>query len=434
LKELALLALIYEEEICRLHSTCRRPHDCRGLEGPRANIDSNRVFWAHKDHSVNVDMLDEEYQDHDRGVEAFKRDISVPELRDLVISCIRKQALTALFHFPDTGSRNRLMNFPGVLDRGDEYPQTIEFRQARGTLNQEEIAMWVKFCIGLVQLAKFYAQNPDRFLVKTWEDKIDVFDLLRDMQLGEDAVLWWERRQAKYAHLEDEDARSDNEEEPSDAESPSEGAGDDDDEHGGGGDSGDDGGEDRPNSGGGAASEAPGSSGGGRGDDDGGSGDDYWNSLRTISSDSSQSVRSISGDPPEISEAVGSSRHDNNDNIDDDELSADEDYPFNRLRPFAGGNPHGTRLNHFYSDGLTQAQVNDIENRIHMEFPGKHTRLQTVAHSNESGSDIRGEESHPEHLNQLRAQYETAELAMIEWRRNEQSPSSILRYFTLLTK
>lgn len=112
--------------------------------------------------------------------------------------------------------------------RAKEFLKTIEFRQARGSLCDQEIMHWVKFCLGLVQLAALYQKDRSRFPVKDWpgslqpdgfryRGRIDVFDLIRNMNLGQDELSYWEAKLAYYqmGFPGDKDDRTDNELPPS---------------------------------------------------------------------------------------------------------------------------------------------------------------------------------------------------------------------------
>lgn len=225
LEELAIILLIYEEEISRLHPPCRRPYSKNGQDGPRGSIDSNRIFWVLPDSTETPDRSSRQFQDLDRTLAELKRQYrTVDELKNYVRYRIpdenrAKERLIKRMNYPAGpdengqgahrfGNRNRIVNFTTAI-RGPEFPKTIEFRQARGSLCDQEIMHWVKFCIGLVQLADFYRETPEKFRVKDWEDvhqsdgtyqrnKIDVFDLMRDMQLGDDEISYWQTKVAFY--------------------------------------------------------------------------------------------------------------------------------------------------------------------------------------------------------------------------------------------
>ncbi|KAG0647926.1 hypothetical protein D0Z07_5622 [Hyphodiscus hymeniophilus] len=251
LKELALILLVYEEEICRLHPPCRRPHHRKGFDGPRGSLDSNRLSWV-KDGGPMPDRHSRQFQELDRTVTGLKGQWpSINELRtDLRTYIDTNDDLALYMNAPpgatphNFGNRNRLVNFTTAAARGDQYPKTIEFRQARGSLCAQEIMHWVKFCVGIVKLATLYKENSDKFPIKNWpdstpgpngiieHDRIDVFDLIRDMKLPQEEVEYWRRTMALYqlGQPGDENDRTDNELPPSESVSDSQESGD---SHGG---------------------------------------------------------------------------------------------------------------------------------------------------------------------------------------------------------
>ena len=108
--------------------------------------------------------------------------------------------------------------------RTPDLPQTVEFRQAKGSLNGEDNNHWVDFCIEIVKLAHLYAADPERFRVKNWTDvrsddrewernRIDVFDLMRDMELDDEAITYWAERVSRFMGYvkDDENDRLDDE-------------------------------------------------------------------------------------------------------------------------------------------------------------------------------------------------------------------------------
>jgi hypothetical protein len=73
---------------------------------------------------------------------------------------------------------------------------TVEFRQHDGSLDAVEIGHWVRFCSGLVKLAyKYDEQNWECFPdFRSWSDKLDLRDLLEDMELPLETLLFYEHR------------------------------------------------------------------------------------------------------------------------------------------------------------------------------------------------------------------------------------------------
>jgi hypothetical protein len=248
---LAYIILIYEDEISRLHPPCRRPEH----EAAKGNIESNRLGMMIP---KNEDLTKGAFQRLDCSTAVISKRYMFEELleRLLILRGGSEDPASALVHlailmnFPWNGpkypaDRNRLVNFTSATRRKD-YPYTIEFRQARGSLSAEDISRWVDCCVGLVRLADLYMQDPGLIPVFGWEDTfsngrivrnhINVFDLINNMELGDDAIRFWETKVARYmcGAKWDADDRTDNEVRPDDDPYSSDSDG------GGGGGSGDD--------------------------------------------------------------------------------------------------------------------------------------------------------------------------------------------------
>lgn len=193
-----MILLIYEDEISKLHPQCRR-HWHPATKGTLA---SNRIGVLH-----GINDVDEKIEDVECSLTALQKEYTVLRLRNKIVlggsSMVR---MSKLFNGPVTGGdayingdRNRLVNFTSAVRgqnaEGKDFPSTIEFRQARGSLEMKDIRKWVDFCIGLVRLAHFYHDNPDKFPVKKWEDRISVFDLIAQMDLGAEAEEYWSQKQ-----------------------------------------------------------------------------------------------------------------------------------------------------------------------------------------------------------------------------------------------
>jgi hypothetical protein len=238
LKELAVLTIAYEEVISRLHPPCR----AHGHKATFGNSDSNRLaFMFHEIEPAKRKDL----SDTDCSTVEFREEYTLPALRARIDQCKNMEELSQLMCWPSghtpltiNGNRNRFVNWT-YLCRGSDYPQTIEFRQARGTLEPEEVHRWVDFCVGLVRLAEFYANNPDRFPLTSFRQERpapgvivpnlteDCFGLMDQMGLSAEAKEFWWRKVVRYMQysLDDVDDRTDNELAPQ--EEPTEGTGDD---------------------------------------------------------------------------------------------------------------------------------------------------------------------------------------------------------------
>ncbi|KAH7410949.1 hypothetical protein BKA64DRAFT_772357 [Cadophora sp. MPI-SDFR-AT-0126] len=224
-RSLALILLVYEEEIARLHPPCRRP----GHPNTEYQFSSNRLGFM-KENLENIfpnrlvgptiKTTIDECLGVDCSTAAISQKASIPQIR-AGLSKYSDMDVVALLNWPRTpraggrekinralGDKDRQVNLTYLM-RTPDLPQTVEFRQAKGSLNAEDINHWVDFCIGIVRLAHLYAADPERFRVKNWGDvrlpdgrwernRIDVFDLMRDMELSEEAVRYWEERVGRW--------------------------------------------------------------------------------------------------------------------------------------------------------------------------------------------------------------------------------------------
>lgn len=250
LKELAVILIVYEEEIAKLHPPCRRPNHAATI----GIAESNRMGIMEHPEDKNTRLFDASTKaligKHGVHIERIRQDVRrIMDKKELA----RYMNAPARWSYPD-GNRHRQVNFLSLV-RGDDYPSTIEFRQARGSLRPKDILMWVDFCLGLVRLAHLYHAKPDLFPTDALDDyydergellnaRVDVFDLIQDMGLSADAVRYWELTKALYASgmIGDENDRTDNELSPPEpTDYPDDESGGSDDEDKGEGDDGDDG-------------------------------------------------------------------------------------------------------------------------------------------------------------------------------------------------
>jgi len=213
LKELAMILLIYEDEISRLHSKCRRPNH----PATAGVLGSNRTAF----------MLDDlTYKSHypklDCSTPALAKRYSIPQLRGMMERRFKsKEVLSQRMNGPvpenakayPNGTRHRLVNFTTTCRKPDEdtgkaFPSTIEFRHAQGSLDSVHVLKWIEFCVGLVRLAHEYASKSKNFRVHDWGnpanpigsmDHISVWDLIEDMGLPEESKRFWKTREAKYS-------------------------------------------------------------------------------------------------------------------------------------------------------------------------------------------------------------------------------------------
>ncbi|KAB8292220.1 hypothetical protein EYC80_007962 [Monilinia laxa] len=214
LKELAAILLIYEDEISRLHPKCRRP----GHRVARSNLTSNRMLTFLGPNFVPFLGNVQDIWDQPTETSLFRKLITIQQIRDEIGQLQDEQKLADYMCFPGT-QKTRVVNFRRL--KSSIHPRTIEFRQARGSLDINDINYWVDFCLGLVQLAEYYVHNPGA-RIKSWSEdtkehigKLDVFQLMAEMKLDRRSINYWRSRVAKYMTWEDEDERSDVEDIPS---------------------------------------------------------------------------------------------------------------------------------------------------------------------------------------------------------------------------
>lgn len=213
LKELACILLIYEEEISRLHPRCRRP----GHPVARGNLISNRLHTLLGADYITYEETVQEIWDQPAETSLYRKQRTIQQIRDEVDQLRDEKELAGYMCFPLTHT-SRLVNFLSL--RSSLRAHTIEFRQARGSLNVKDVTHWVDFCLSLVQLAEYYVFNPDD-RIKEWPDEnnnameeVDIFKLMDAMKLSERSVSFWRSKVAKYMGFREEDNRSDTEKLP----------------------------------------------------------------------------------------------------------------------------------------------------------------------------------------------------------------------------
>ena len=96
------------------------------------------------------------------------------------------------------------MNLTNVI-RTDGCPRTVEFRQAAGTLDPNDIEHWVNFCVALVRLAHEKAQrygtgsttevyDGSGYPYREWSGNMSVQDLFEMMGFDEEEKGYWRGR------------------------------------------------------------------------------------------------------------------------------------------------------------------------------------------------------------------------------------------------
>ncbi|CAL3967342.1 unnamed protein product [Diplocarpon coronariae] len=249
-KELAMILLVYEDEIARLHPPCRRPGHLNAAFSSSSNrlglikegLDRfpGRLCGPGVDTSMAACTNLTEPVGGVTGVDCSLRAVSqvasIPDIRAAMEKATVEQ-MVELLNWPavsrfnekpnrENGDKDRQVNLTYMVRSGN-LPKTIEFRQAKGSLDFGDISRWADFCVGLVRLARLYVEDRSRFPVQNWGDtlladgttqynRIDVFDLICDMELGQTASEYWERRVERFmlGKVGDENDRLDDEKPP----------------------------------------------------------------------------------------------------------------------------------------------------------------------------------------------------------------------------
>jgi hypothetical protein len=192
LQHLSFLLVIYEHEIARLHPGHRRQRP--------DEIESNRLnFFAEypaPNDTILRTVIDEETDESStkKFESTFK---AVSEIRRIIFDEV-ENAVDPVAHLLSRLGRERgyIVNYK-YLNRRDG-PQTIEFRQHAGSVDAEEIAHWVRFCLALVKLAIKYAEEGKDCGIKHWNDKIDVEDLMVEMELEAEEREYYKSKAQEY--------------------------------------------------------------------------------------------------------------------------------------------------------------------------------------------------------------------------------------------
>jgi hypothetical protein len=229
LKELAVILIVYEAEIAKLHPHCRRPEH----PNSRYAVESNRLYFLHQDKENPRRTTYGEFDVSNEALAREPREFLENEVRGQISRCQEIGELALLMNWPthglgnEEGNRNRQVNFTAAA-RPPESPCTIEFRQARGTLDAKDVEKWVEFCVGLVRLAQYYVDNPGTFPIKSFKsfsvekngdylrERLYIVDLMNDMGMSEEDKDYWRERIARYQARGGPLDRLDNEVPPSD--------------------------------------------------------------------------------------------------------------------------------------------------------------------------------------------------------------------------
>jgi hypothetical protein len=180
LRELALLLIVYEDEISRMHPPCRRPdHACAQqiIESNRTGLYEEMQLEESDDESSN----ENEFLPSVRAIRTRLDGFNQPEIRRTMGS-----------------DKTRLVSFMNIVAE-TEYPTTVEFRQHRGDLCLENIKRWIFFVAGLWRLADQY-RCDNSYRVRSWDDRVSVFDLMVDMGMSLEDIDYYRGEIARYTH------------------------------------------------------------------------------------------------------------------------------------------------------------------------------------------------------------------------------------------
>ncbi|TLD25985.1 putative amidoligase enzyme [Venturia nashicola] len=194
LQHLCKLLVIYEDEISRLHPLHRR--------GRSDEIESNKIrFAAEGLDNEALDFVDRLVPDFDTGDMVMRKHESTYK----AVHEIHRLLFDEVDESPDPiaqlqklvgKARGMIVNF-AYLNRTNG-PQTIEFRQHAGSIDPKEIGYWVNFCLGLVNLARRFADEVGECQVKHWKDRVDIGNLMEEMGLEQEVEEFYGRKIAVH--------------------------------------------------------------------------------------------------------------------------------------------------------------------------------------------------------------------------------------------
>ena len=118
--------------------------------------------------------------------------------------------LADLFHLMNGESSSGYL--VSWFHHGADYAtkRTIEFKQHEGSLDPEEVKMWVTFVVGMLRLAElnsrlygvgekdedggWKAYTGEGYKWTEWDEALGVLDLIEMMELGEEGKQWVKKR------------------------------------------------------------------------------------------------------------------------------------------------------------------------------------------------------------------------------------------------
>lgn len=192
IRELAYVVVIFEQEINRLHPRNRSPPHPHAEE----NCMSNRKHFG-----KGGSTYDEEFRK--TKLETIKKKLYAEDndAWEIALLVCGNRAMTKPI-------KPFIVNFVKAAEESDDIPRIFEFRQHTGTVDLIDIKWWIDFCIRLVSLAVFWADNGCP--ITSWDDeRIDIFWLFETMGLSPTVVSHFTRKIKLYAS-EDDGAPKDN--------------------------------------------------------------------------------------------------------------------------------------------------------------------------------------------------------------------------------
>jgi Putative amidoligase enzyme len=109
----------------------------------------------------------------------------------------------------DGGDRYRIVNWSNLCRSKSEGPQTLEFRQADGTLDEQDVIHWVHLISTVIRTCEHLANSADPQSIWLNSNRKDVVpsltELLDLLDIHDIAIRWyWEQRVKKYTGRIDE--------------------------------------------------------------------------------------------------------------------------------------------------------------------------------------------------------------------------------------
>ena len=200
MQHLAYILVMYEPYISSLHPFRRRDPQSPTCE---IQIRSNRQ-----------EMIQEPVYDPDENWNPEEIDWDEPQVEndepELDFAFVRQQifgpdvTMEVLVKRMCPGKRAHIVNLTNLI-RTDGCARTIEFRQAAGTLDPDDIEHWVKFCVSLVRLAYEMARrygtmnaaevyDGTGYPYREWNGGMSVEDLFEMMGFDEEEMGYWSGR------------------------------------------------------------------------------------------------------------------------------------------------------------------------------------------------------------------------------------------------